>query len=192
MTLQEAIDGRGPFAVWNLLTEDEQREAATALWDEADRSSRLPVELALAKEMKFRPQSVRRLSSERVAGRLVRMADTLPEDVVFQFLFHLHMAGRRALLAEFLDAVGLPHEDGVLDLPDGAGPPEPEGLATAARALIASHNHQGLVYLATLKVADRDFWSGLDPVLEERSDAGEPLKKQAKPKSKPKSKPKKK
>jgi hypothetical protein len=155
------------------MTDEEQREAATALWQNADRDSRTVVELSLAKEMKFRPHSVGRLSADRVVGRLLRIAEELPDNVLFQFLFHLHMAHRRALLTQFLDAVGLPHEDGVLDLSDDTKPPDQDTVEQAANTLIADHGRQALVYLATLKVADGDFWSGVDPVLERYREDGE-------------------
>ena len=164
-TLKDAIESRGPYAVWDLMTEDEQREAAVALWENADRESRVIIELTLAKDLKFRTQSVRKLSTDRVAGRLVRLADQVPENVLFQFLFHLHMAGRRPLLSEFLDAVGLPHSDGVLELEDDTADPEPAAVEKAAADLLEAHGHQALVYLGTLKVADGDFWSALDGVL---------------------------
>jgi len=85
LTLKDDIERRGPYAVWAFMTEEEQREASVALWDNADRTSRAALEVALAQALKFRPQSVRRLASERVAGRLVRLADTLPENVLFQY-----------------------------------------------------------------------------------------------------------
>jgi hypothetical protein len=175
VTLKEAVDGRGPYAVWDLMTEDEQREAAAALWQNADRESRSLIELSLAKDLRFRAKSVRRLSADRVVGRLVRLADELPDNVVFQFLFHLHMAARRELLEQFLDAVGLPHKDGVLDLPDGAEAPEAESIKKAAGELLDAHDRQGLVYLATLKVADKEFWAGVDGVLEGYSEDGSPI-----------------
>jgi hypothetical protein len=172
VTLKEAVENRGPYLVWELMSEDEQRAAAAALWTHADRDSRTALEVALAKELKFRPQSVRRLSVERVVGRLVRMADSLPDTVLFQFLFHLHMAERRELMVEFLDAVGLPHEDGVLNLPEDAGPPGADTVLPAARNLLEAHGHQGLVYLTTLKVADSDFWAGVDDLLEDFAEDG--------------------
>jgi hypothetical protein len=122
VNLKDAVKRRGPYAVWDLLTEDERRAAAAALWDNADKESRAPVELVLAKELKFRPHSVARLSTDRVAGRLVRLAEEIPENVLFQFLFHA-----------------------------------------------------ALVYLATLKVADSDFWSGVDAVLETYAEDGAAL-----------------
>jgi len=125
-TLKDAIDARGPLAVWDLMTEDEKKLAAAALWTNADRESRMAIEMVLAKDMKFRPQSVRKLSMEQVAPRLARLAPELAETAFFQFLFHLHMTERRELMVEYLDAVGLPHKEGVLDLPDDAEAPTAE------------------------------------------------------------------
>jgi len=175
VTLKDAVEQRGPYAVWELMTEEEQRAAAAALWENADRDSRMLVEVALAKELKFRPHSVARLSTDRVVGRLVRLAEEIPENVLFQFLFHHHMAERRDLLSDFLDAVGLPHKDGVLDLPDDFEAPDETAVARAARDLVADRGHAALVYLATLKVADSDFWSAVDAVLETYSEDGASL-----------------
>ena len=175
ITLKDTVERRGPYAVWDLLNEEEQREAAAALWENADRESRGAIELALATDLKFRPHMVRRLSTDRVVGRLTRLADSVPENVLFQFLFHLHMTSRRGLLVEFLDAVGLPHEDGVLDLPEDFEKPDAEKVKTAAADLANAHDHQALVYLATLKVADDEFWTGVDGVLEAHGEDGSPL-----------------
>ena len=172
-TLKDAIDVRGPLAAWDLMTDDEKKLAAAALWANADRESRMAIEMALAKEMKFRPQSVKKLSTEVVAPRLARLASELPETAFFQFLFHLHMAERRELMVEYLDAVGLPHKEGVLDLPDDAEAPTAEAAAGPARELVAKHGREALVYLATLAVADAEFWEGMIPVLEDWDEAGE-------------------
>jgi hypothetical protein len=117
-TLKQAIAQSGPFAVWELMGEDERRAAATALWQNSDRETRIALEQTLAKDMKFRPQTIHRLALDKLVGRLVRLAEDVPENVLFQYLFHLHMADRRPLLGEFLDRAGIPHEDGVLDLPE--------------------------------------------------------------------------
>lgn len=173
VTLRQAVEDRGPLAAWDLLTDDEKKVAATALWANADRESRAAIEAALAQEMKFRPQSIRKLSIERVAPRLVRLAAELPETALFQFLFHLHMAERRGLMVEYLDAVGLPHSEGVLDLPEDAEAPTDETVAGPARELITKHGREALAYLATLAVADAVFWEAVLPVLEEWDEDGE-------------------
>jgi hypothetical protein len=167
MTLLEAIESRGPYAVWDLMDDDDKRASAIGFWNGADRESRSALEMALATELKFRQQSVRQLSAERVAGRLVNLADGLPETVLFQYLFHLHMSERRSLMAAFLDAVGLPHDNGALDLPDDFEGPDADKVETAARDLAKGGDRDSLVYLSTLMVADADFWVGLEPVLKE-------------------------
>jgi hypothetical protein len=172
LTLLEAVEQRGPYAVWELMDDDEKKAAAVAFWNEADRESRSAIEVALAQDLKFRAQSVRQLSADRVAGRLVRLADSLPETVLFQYLFHLHMTGRRPLMVEYLDAVGLPHDDGALDLPDDFEGPDGEKVEAAARDLVKAREHEALVYLGTLIVADTDFWKGLEPVFKEYSADG--------------------
>jgi hypothetical protein len=174
-TLKAAIDARGPLAVWDLMTEDEKKLASAALWNDADRETRMVIEMALAKEMKFRPQSVRKLSADRVTPRLVRLAAELPETAHFQFLFHLHMAERRELMVEYLDAVGLPHNDGVLDLPEDPEPPTKDVAEGPARDLLAKHGHEALVYLGTLAVADADYWAGMLPVLDDWDENGDPV-----------------
>jgi hypothetical protein len=172
MTLFEAIESRGPYAVWDLMNDDDKKAAAVGFWNGADRESRSALEMALAAELKFRQQSVRQLSAEKVAGRLVRLADTLPETVLFQYLFHLHMSERRSLMVGFLDAVGLPHDNGALDLPDDFDGPDAEKVEKAARDLAKGGGREALVYLSTLLVADADFWVGLEPVLKEFASDG--------------------
>jgi len=174
-TLKEAVDNRGPLAVWDMMSDDDKKAAAIALWNDADRDSRMAIEVALAGAMKFRPQSVRKLSADRVAPRLVQLAEELPESALFQYLFHLHMADRRDLMVTYLDAVGLPHNEGVLDLPDDAEAPAEDAAAGPARELIEAHGRDALVYLATLAVADADFWSGLLPVLDEYDETGDKI-----------------
>jgi len=164
--LKEAVAQSGPYAVWELMNDEERRAAATALRQNADRETRIALELVLAKELKFRPQSVHRLPIDKVVGRLVRLAEEVPENILFQYLFHLHMADRRPLLREFLDAAAIPHDDGVLDLPEDYEQPDAGTVAAAAKDLVAAHGHEALVYLATLKVADKEFWEGLDDALE--------------------------
>jgi hypothetical protein len=166
-TLLDAVESRGPYAVWDLMDDDEKKAAAVGFWNGADRESRSALEVALAAELKFRQQSVRQLSAERVAGRLVRLADGLPETVLFQYLFHLHMDQRRPLMVGFLDDVGLPHDNGALDLPDDFEGPDAAKVEKTGRELAAAKGREALVYLGTLMVADADFWAGLQPVLKE-------------------------
>ena len=89
--------------------------------------------------------------------------------------FHFHMAEGRKLMVEYLDAVGLAHNEGVLDLPEDAEAPTAEAAAGPARDLVAKHGREALVYLGTLAVADADFWDGMIPVLEGWGEDGEAI-----------------
>jgi hypothetical protein len=75
-------------------------------------------------------------------------------------------------MVAYLDAVGLPHEDGALDLPDDFDGPDAAKVEQAARELAKDKGLEALVYLATLKVADAELWAGLEPVLKEYSSDG--------------------
>ena len=55
-------------------------------------------------------------------------------------------------MVSFLDAVGLPHDDGVLELEEGTAAPDAATVGAAATALLDEHGRSALVYLAT--------WSG--------------------------------
>ncbi len=72
----------------------------------------------------------------------------------------------------FLDAVGLPHEDGALELPEDFEGPDAAKVEKSARDLAAAEGHDALVYLSTLSVADGEFWEALEPVLKEFSADG--------------------
>ena len=174
-TLMEAVEQRGPYAIWELMNDDEKKSAAVAFWNDADRESRAGLEMVLAQDLKFRPNSVRQLSAEKVSGRLVRLAEAVPETVLFQYLFHLHMGGRRPLMVEYLDAVGLPHDNGALELPEDFEGPDGDKVEKAARDLVKAHGHEALVYLGTLAVADGEFWEALEPVLKAYADDGSEL-----------------
>ena len=166
--LLESLRKSGPYAIWDLMEDEEKRLAAEALWNDADRDVRTAMEITLAKELKFRTNSLRKLPVGKLISRLLLMAPKMPESMLFQFLFYLHMSHRRALMVEFLDAVGLPHEEGVLDLPDDADPPDPAKVEEAGRALLKAHGHEALVYLSTLVVADPLLWKGLENILSEQ------------------------
>ena len=166
-TMVEALKERGPYLIWDTMNQEEQSLAAHAVWRDSDREAKAVVEAALAKALKFRPNSLRKLPVEKLARRLVLMAPEMPEPILFQYLFYFHMAERRPLMVEYLDAVGVPHEDGVLNLEDDAEPPTAEVVEKAARELLKAHPHEATVYLATLLVADADLWAGVEPVLVE-------------------------
>jgi len=75
----------------------------------------------------------------------------------------LHLGERRALLAAFLDATGLPHDDGLL-AEDASAQPVPEETARrgVAAVLAAFPPEQVRTYLNTLWLQDHDRWEALE------------------------------
>jgi hypothetical protein len=79
---------------------------------------------------------------------------------------------RRPLMVGYLDAIGLPHDNGALDLPEDFEGPDGDKVEKAGRDLAKAEGRSALVYLGTLMVADDEFWAGLEPVLKEYSADG--------------------
>jgi len=96
--LLERLKKSGPYAIWELMDGDEKKLAAEALWNDAERDVRTAMEISLAKELKFRTQSLRRLPAAKLISRLVLLAPKMPESMLFQFLYYLHMSRRRSLM----------------------------------------------------------------------------------------------
>jgi hypothetical protein len=87
------------------------------------------------------------------------------EPLAGSLLVALHMGDRRPLLGAFLDAVGLPHEDGLLkDDADGV-PFTAESAKKGVVALLAAYPREQVeVYLNTLWLQDPEHWAPLEHV----------------------------
>ena len=68
---------------------------------------------AVVKARHMRPQVARALPPEEQARALASVLD-VGEPVASSLLVALHLGERRPMLATFLDAAGLPHENGLL------------------------------------------------------------------------------
>jgi hypothetical protein len=149
--------------VWKHLSPPERLSAATAFFGE------VPAELAgvalgvLAKARHMRPQAARRLPPDAQARILATVLDP-GEPLAQGLLVALHLADRRPLLETFLDALGLPHENGVLKEEEGhAAPVTAEEAARALQALSAFPRAHVLTYLNTLWLQDQERWAALEP-----------------------------
>lgn len=159
-----------PARLWTHLRPEERSRAALAFYVQAkdDRASRQTADLAIARALRFREASVKKLAPEKKAGYLARLVPA--DDVLAAALLHaLHLEHRRPLLGAFLDAFGIEHEDGVVKAESSAPPPEPAKVASAAEALFGDFPEaEVLVYLASLLAIEPDTWSGVKPVIAKR------------------------
>lgn len=150
--------------LWRRLSREERLAASSAFWDEPPEALVGTALGAIAKARHLRPQVARALNQDERARALGAILD--PGEVLAStLLVALHLGQRRALLAAFLDAIGLPHDDGVLR--EDAAAPAPLDEATARRgvaALLAAHPREHVLsYLNTLWLQDPERWAALEP-----------------------------
>jgi hypothetical protein len=158
--------------LWKSLPADERMAASTAFFAEP------PPELAgtalgvLARARHMRPQAARALPPEAQARILATVLDP-GEPLAQGLLVSLHLGHRRPLLGAFLDALGLPHEDGVLkDEADAEGPVTVEKAMAAVAAVGAFPAAQVRTYLNTLWLQDPERWGAVEEVAEAIGEPG--------------------
>jgi hypothetical protein len=148
--------------IWKHLTPDERLQAASAFFAETPRDLVGSALGVLAKARRMRPQAARSLKPEAQSRILASVLDP-GEPLAQGLLVSLHLKERRPLLAAFLDALALPHENGVLaEEAEKLPPPSPEKLREAVLALKVLPRDQVLTYLNTLLLQDPSRWAALE------------------------------
>jgi hypothetical protein len=118
--------------------------------------------------IKFRVKSAQALPIEKKARHLVALGN-VSEMIAARLLVAFHLAHQRPMMASFLDALGVVHEDGLIASEDLQAPPA-DKLAGAARSLGAAYPPDDVaLYLSTLVWQDPDTWGGLAEVPESRA-----------------------
>jgi hypothetical protein len=154
--------------IWKHLPQEDRLAAATAFFADTPAELTGPSIGALAKARHLRPQAARALAHDAQARILATVLDP-GEPLAQGLLVALHLGQRRPLLRAFLDAVSLPHEDGVLkEEGDAPAPPvSPEQARTGVAALASFPAAQVRTYFNTLWLQDPDRWGALEAVADE-------------------------
>lgn len=150
--------------LWKSLPPPERLLAASAFF--RDPSPELVPEAlqALVKARRMRPQAARALPPDAQA-RVLATVLSPGESLAQGLLVDLHLAERRPLLAAFLDALGLPHDNGILtEEAESGGPVSPEAARKAVAALASFPPEQVRTYLNTLWLQDEERWGALAQV----------------------------
>jgi hypothetical protein len=150
-----------PVELWKGLTEQQKIQAAEAFWGDADGIEQQAEALVLlAQRLKARPKFVQRLPLDRKARHLAHYPG-MPDLLAARLLVSYHLALQRPMMAAFLDAAGVAHEDGLIS-EDPAGPIDAGRLESAVRALKADYPADAVsLYFATLLAQDPEIWAGL-------------------------------
>ena len=160
-----------PSQLWKDLSPDRKLQAAEAFWSDRNASvEHAEAILAIAQRIKFRPKSVITLPVEKKAKHLIGVG-AVSELVAARLLVAYHLAHQRPMMGAFLDALGIAHEEGLINDED-VDAPAPERLAEASRTLAASFPAADVaLYLSTLMWQDPETWGGLDKVPESHASA---------------------
>jgi hypothetical protein len=149
-----------PTRLWKQMTAEQRRRAAAALWDADEAASeQKQAALLIAKQMKFRPKTVIALDEDRKARYLASVSD-LPEALAAQMLIVYHLAEQRPMMGAFLDALGIGHENGLIQ--EDTVKPDAAKVGPAVAQLSTQFPREDVkVYLNTLLCQDPETWGAL-------------------------------
>jgi hypothetical protein len=160
-------ESKTPSHVWREMTPGQRVLAAQALLaDEDSGTQQADAVQAIARQLRFRPQSVLRLAPEKLARHLASLR-TVSETLASRALVVYHLVSQRPMLEAFLDHVGVTHDHGLIadSLKEA---PDPARLRAAAAALLERFPAADVrVYLDTLAAQDPDVWGALAPIAAE-------------------------
>jgi len=154
-----------PAHIWREMTPEQRLTAAAALWSDGDSvHQQAEAVQAIARQLRFRPQSVLKLAPERRARHLAGLR-VVSESLAGRALVVYHLAARRPMLEAFLDTLGIPHDHGLIA--EGAkDAPGDTKLREAAETLLKAYPAADVrVYLLTLAAQDPDTWGPLGPIV---------------------------
>jgi hypothetical protein len=154
--------------LWKEMPLEKRVLAAEAFWLDDDSPDievqHMEAVVALARRLNFRARSILALPVERRARHLAQLSD-VADAIATRALIAYHFSNRRPLMAAFLDALGIAHDNGLITEED-VKPPDRERLSAAIAVVQASFDPADVdLYLRTLAALDGDTWAEVNGVL---------------------------
>lgn len=150
-----------PAALWKQMTEPQRQEAARAFWTDRDSVMEQAEVLALmARRLNFRFKSVQALAVDRKIKHLMAMGN-VSDAVAGRLLVTYHLASQRPMMGAFLDALSIPHENGLIADNDVSKPDDATLKAAAEKLRAAFPAEQVDLYFTTLRLQDPETWGAL-------------------------------
>jgi hypothetical protein len=152
-----------PSKLWKRMSADQRQRAARAFWlDEQAADDQIQAVLIIANQKKFRPKFVLALDVDRKARHLASIGN-VPDALSARILVVYHLSDQREMMGAFLDALGIAHENGLIQ--NDEVKPEAEKVAPAAATLYAKYPAEDVtLYLDTLLCQDPETWNALAAV----------------------------
>lgn len=161
-----------PAALWKAMSDEQRQQAAVAFWNDRDSIiEQAEVMSLIARKLNFRYKSVQGLAVERKVKHLMALGN-VSDGVAGRLLVAYHLAHQRPMMAAFLDALDIPHEEGLI-AQDATPKPEAAKLEAATQALRAAFPPADVaLYFSTLFLQDPETWGGLGAHLASRREPG--------------------
>src|SRR5205085_285256 len=120
--------------------------------------------LLIAQQKKFRPKFVLGLDDDRKSKHLASLS-SLPEQIAARALIAYHLEAQRPMMGAFLDALGIAHENGVIQEDDVK--PDEKKLEPGVEAIEKAFPAEDVsLYLNVLLCQDPATWGGLRSIVE--------------------------
>lgn len=147
--------------LWKQMTDQQRTRAAEAFWQEGEAGpEHAEIVGLLSRRLNFRVKSVLALPVDRKVKYTAGLA-AVSDAVAGRLLIAYHLTHQRPMMAAFLDALGVPHQDGLIDdevAPTGVD----DKLPAAASQLREAYPAEDVeLYFATLRLQDPDTWGPL-------------------------------
>jgi hypothetical protein len=150
-----------PSRLWKKMSPERRLTAAQLFWsDEQSTEQQIEAVGALASHMKFRPKSVIGLPLEKKAKYLATLP-AVSDTVAARALVNYHLERQRPMMAAFLDALGIAHENGLISEENVTKPDEAKFKAAAADLSSKFPKEDVLLYFSTLVSQDPETWGPL-------------------------------
>ena len=158
-----------PSRLWKRLPAARRLAAAELFWtDEQSEEQQIEAVAAIASHMKFRTKSVLGLPLEKRSKYLAGLPN-ISDSVAARALVSYHLSQQRPMMSAFLDALGIPNEEGLIN-DETVTKPGPDALRAAATELGTKFPPEDVsLYFATLVSQDPDTWGDLAVVPETRA-----------------------
>ena len=155
-----------PSKLWRRLPLERRVDAAGLFWDdEHSADQQVEAVASIATHMKFRPRSILGLAPEKRAKYLAQLP-TISDAIAARALVNYHLERQRPMMGAFLDLLGIPHENGLIN-EENVPKPTIEKVREAAAELSSKYPPEDVsLYLATLVSQDPETWEGLIEVAE--------------------------
>jgi hypothetical protein len=124
-------------------------ERFLAIYESLTQQGYGPLDGELARKLKFRPHAIKKLPLQKRAQQArALMLNGKKAELAYEIFGTYLVRKEKALLTDFLDATGVPHEDGMIE-DVAVGRPAPDKVSGAVQALDAKYPPEDVtLYLA--------------------------------------------